>query len=72
MASREALEQAAQNRAAVAALMETYPGITQRECAAVLGLSIMCVNRHFNAVREDWRVSFAASRARRSIGWVRP
>ncbi len=69
MASREALEQAAHNRAAVKALMATYPGITQRQVAATLGISVMCANRHFNAVRNEWRGSFTLLRARRQIGW---
>jgi hypothetical protein len=72
MASRELLEQGAHNRAAVKALMETYPGITQREVAATLGISLMCANRHFNAVRDARRITFTQARARRQIGVGQP
>lgn len=32
-----------------------HPWGTQRECAKALGLSIMTVNKHVNAIRAEWR-----------------
>jgi hypothetical protein len=57
MASKEAMEQAAHNRATVGVFMRSYPGITQREIAGYTRLSLMCVNRHYNAIRNQWRQS---------------
>lgn len=43
------------NRKEVRWLMRTCLGITQREIAERLGLSVMAVNRHYNDIRKEWQ-----------------
>lgn len=47
------------NRARVRAWYRAHPGCTQKECAEALGLSVMAVNRHVKAMRDDWKSAAA-------------
>lgn len=42
------------NREAVRAYVLAHVGVTNRECAAALGLSVMAVGRHIKTLRQEW------------------
>lgn len=43
------------NRARVRRWFKEHLCGTQSECAEALGLSVMAVNRHVKAIRDEWR-----------------
>ena len=47
------------NRMAITQWGRTHPFGTQQECARDLNLSLMAVNRHVKAIREEWRLTDA-------------
>ena len=51
------------NRLAVEQWAITHPWGEQQECARDLNLSLMAVNRHVKAIREEWRLTDAGDGA---------
>ena len=48
------IEQGRRNREAVRAYFSTHLCATKVECAKELGLSVMAVGRHVEAIRAEW------------------